>query len=134
MAKDIIHGQVKNALIKDGWIITHDPYRIEYGTQEVQADLAIKRPDDEDVRVVIEIKSFQGRSFISEFEKASGQYRTYRRYMELNNLNHDLYLAASEDIYKSQLVRDEIQVLLEYNEIDLLIIDIEQEEVVQWIS
>lgn len=30
MAKDIIHDAVKNALIKDGWTITADPFRIEY--------------------------------------------------------------------------------------------------------
>ncbi|MEY4937802.1 MAG: hypothetical protein RIS64_4161 [Bacteroidota bacterium] len=28
MARDLYHQQVKNALIKDGWRITHDPYRI----------------------------------------------------------------------------------------------------------
>lgn len=28
MAKDFFHQQVKKALIKDGWIITHDPFTI----------------------------------------------------------------------------------------------------------
>ena len=28
MAKDVFHQQVKNALIKDGWKITHDPLTI----------------------------------------------------------------------------------------------------------
>ncbi|NEO17540.1 element excision factor XisH family protein, partial [Moorena sp. SIO3E8] len=27
-AKDQFHDLVKDALINDGWIITHDPYRI----------------------------------------------------------------------------------------------------------
>ena len=27
-AKDIHHDTVKNALIKDGWTITHDPLRL----------------------------------------------------------------------------------------------------------
>jgi hypothetical protein len=26
MAKDIFHNQVKAALMKDGWTITHDPF------------------------------------------------------------------------------------------------------------
>jgi hypothetical protein len=30
MAKDKIHELVKNALIKDDWKITDDPYTIEY--------------------------------------------------------------------------------------------------------
>ena len=29
MAKDIFHQAVRNALIKDGWTITHDPFQLE---------------------------------------------------------------------------------------------------------
>jgi XisH protein len=29
MAKDIFHEIVKEALIKDGWTITHDPYQVK---------------------------------------------------------------------------------------------------------
>jgi hypothetical protein len=32
---DIIHDAVKNALIKDGWVITEDPFIIEYRNDEV---------------------------------------------------------------------------------------------------
>ncbi|MEK7255697.1 MAG: element excision factor XisH family protein, partial [Bacteroidota bacterium] len=28
MAKDLFHKHVREALEKDGWIITHDPYKI----------------------------------------------------------------------------------------------------------
>ncbi|NET09520.1 MAG: hypothetical protein F6K16_33415 [Symploca sp. SIO2B6] len=28
MARDAIHNQVKNALIRDGWTITDDPYTL----------------------------------------------------------------------------------------------------------
>jgi hypothetical protein len=31
MAKDIYHEQVKNALINEGWTITHDPFKIMLG-------------------------------------------------------------------------------------------------------
>jgi hypothetical protein len=30
-AKDIFHDLVKNALIKEGWIITNDPLYLDYG-------------------------------------------------------------------------------------------------------
>lgn len=43
-AADIIHNAVKNALIKDGWTITADPYRIEYEEIDLFADLAAERP------------------------------------------------------------------------------------------
>ncbi len=37
---DKIHEAVKNALLKDGWTITHDPYTLFYERQKVQIDLA----------------------------------------------------------------------------------------------
>lgn len=35
MAKDIFHDTVKLALQKDGWTITHDPYRLRYGIADI---------------------------------------------------------------------------------------------------
>lgn len=43
MAKDIIHDAVKQALIKDGWTITDDPFRVQYEEFELFADLGAKR-------------------------------------------------------------------------------------------
>jgi len=34
-AKDIYHNEVKNALLKDGWTITADPYFIKYEDAEL---------------------------------------------------------------------------------------------------
>ena len=39
MARDIIHNLVKNALINDGWNITHDPYPVKVGGFEMEVDL-----------------------------------------------------------------------------------------------
>jgi hypothetical protein len=40
MAKDVFHQQVKNALIKDGWNITHDPLTIRISEAvKLQIDL-----------------------------------------------------------------------------------------------
>lgn len=39
-AKDIYHNAVTSALVKDGWTITADPYRILYEDAELYADLA----------------------------------------------------------------------------------------------
>ena len=40
MAKDIFHDTVKKTLEKDGWKITHDPYRLRYGVVDVYIGLA----------------------------------------------------------------------------------------------
>jgi XisH protein len=41
--KDLIHESVRNALVKDGWTITDDPFRIAYEDANVYADLRIMR-------------------------------------------------------------------------------------------
>ncbi len=43
-AKDFYHEAVKNALIKDGWVILADPYKIKYKDAELFADLAVEKP------------------------------------------------------------------------------------------
>ena len=35
-AKDTCHDAVKNALIKDGWTITADPYYLEFGLTGIE--------------------------------------------------------------------------------------------------
>jgi hypothetical protein len=39
MARDLIHNIVKNALINDGWNITHDPYPVKIGGFDMEIDL-----------------------------------------------------------------------------------------------
>jgi len=34
--KDAFHEIVKTALVKDGWIITHDPLILKFGEQDVK--------------------------------------------------------------------------------------------------
>jgi hypothetical protein len=46
--KDSIHDAVRNALIKDGWTILDDPYRIIYADVEVFADLRVEKSENGD--------------------------------------------------------------------------------------
>jgi len=76
-AKDTYHQAVKNALIRDGWTITFDPYPIKYEEVKLLADLAGEKTISatrEGKKIVVEIKSFLGRSPMREFETALGQY------------------------------------------------------------
>lgn len=43
LTRDIIHYSVKEALVKEGWIITDDPYTIEYEDATVFIDLGAER-------------------------------------------------------------------------------------------
>ena len=76
-AKDVYHDTVKNALIKDGWNILADPYKIKYKDAELFADLAVEKSivSEQNIwRIVVEIKSFLTASPMRDFEMALGQY------------------------------------------------------------
>jgi len=42
-AKDIYHDTVKNALIKNGWKITHDPLVLKWGPKDLFIDMGAER-------------------------------------------------------------------------------------------
>jgi hypothetical protein len=68
--RDIIHEAVKNALVKDGWTITADPYTIEYEDVTLFADLGAERPlaaERAGRKIVVEVKSFLSPSSNSHF-------------------------------------------------------------------
>src|SRR3954463_401373 len=68
-AKDHYHDCVKNALIKDGWVITHDPLRLPWGKKDLYVDLGAEQllaAEKGEVRIAVEIKSFLGRSEVDD--------------------------------------------------------------------
>jgi len=73
--QDAYHKQVRNALEKDGWTITHDPLTIRLEDVKFYVDLAAEKTienEGETRKVAIEIKVFGGLSFLNGFEKAVG--------------------------------------------------------------
>ena len=42
-ARDLYHDTVKNALVRDGWTITHDPYRLPVGMRDSFVDLGAQK-------------------------------------------------------------------------------------------
>ena len=59
--KDIYHDIVKNALIKDGWTITHDLLTLSFGDKDIYIDLgAEKLVGDEKYgnKIAVEVKIF----------------------------------------------------------------------------
>ena len=74
---DFYHDCVKNALIKDGWTITHDPLSLKWGKKDMYVDLGAEQllAAEKDARkIAVEIKSFTGLSEMNDLEKAIGQY------------------------------------------------------------
>ena len=135
-AKDLYHDAVKNALIKDGWLIIADPYIIKYEDAELYADLAVEKPiaaEHQGQKIVVEIKSFVGKSQMYDFHNALGQYIVYRNLIKLTEPEYNLYLAIDEIVYSNFFQRLSIQVITRENNLKLIIVDTQQEKIEQWI-
>lgn len=134
-AHDLIHNRVKNALIKDGWTITDDPYVIVYEDERLFADLAAERPvaaERGSDKIVVEIKSFLGLSLIRDLEEAIGQYSLYYTLLAEIAPDRKLYLAIRDTVYEKLQQREIFRLLTSRQSYALVIVDIEQEEIVQW--
>ena len=134
-AKDIIHDAVKNALIKDGWIITDDPFTIRYEDATVFADLAAERAiaaAKAGTKIIVEIKSFAGQSAMQELKIALGQYQIYLPFLTELGLEHKLYLAISDVVYDQIFQRPSIQLLIKWHRLPILVVNTATEEIVTW--
>ncbi len=112
---DIIHDAVKNALMKDGWTITDDPYIIQYRRTTLYADLGAERPiaaERNGQKLVIEVKSFVGASKMQDLKEALGQYDIYRYLLEATVPDRKLYVAVSAVAYNTFFKQDVIQLIL----------------------
>ncbi len=134
-AHDTYHESVKNALIKDGWTVTHDPYTMAFGQRNVFVDLAAERmlaAEKGNEKIAVEVKSFQGPSDIREFEIAVGQYVFYRSLLARFEPDRRLFLAVPEDVYANTLDEPITRPVLEDVAISLIAFDPQQEVVVKW--
>lgn len=135
--RDIIHDAVKNALIKDEWEITADPYRIIYKDATLEADMKADKllvASRENLSIIIEVKSFLRRSFIHEFLAACGQYQAYRFLLQEKGQTEQVYMAVSHEVYQREFRKDVVQLLMKRFALHLLVVDIEQEVIWKWIK
>lgn len=138
MAKDVFHQQVKNALIKDGWNITHDPLTIRISEAvKLQIDLAAETTiaaERDSEKIAVEIKSFVGDSDISAFHTALGQYLNYCQALEEQEPDRLVYLAIPLETYQDFFQLPFIQRSLRRYQVKLIIYDPQLEEINQWIN
>ena len=85
-------------------------------------------------KIVVEVKSFLGRSPMNDFENALGQYILYRNLIAITEPQYQLYLAIKESTYDNFFKRKAIQIVVEQNQLLLIVVDMESEVIVQWIS
>lgn len=102
MAKDKYHDHVKEALVRDGWIITHDPYYIPVG------------------------RSLDG------FEDALGQFIIYHMAIEEKEPSRILYLALPQSFYDRFFDDQFFIRLANRYEIKMIVFDEEKKTITSW--
>lgn len=134
---DLFHDACKNALIKAGWIITHDPYSLKRGRATLFIDLGAEMlitAEREGRKIAVEIKSMLGRTEMPELERALGQYMLYRSLLRRKEPERVLYLAVSTTAYGEYFNTVEGRDLIEDEMLRLLVFHSDREEIVQWID
>ena len=137
MAKDFYHKNVFQALEKDGWRITHDPYPLNVDDVGYEIDFGAEpliAAEKGGIKIAIEVKSFVGPSTINEFHRAVGQFNDYYVALEIQEPDRVLFLAIPEDIWLRFFLKRVIQLSLARIKAKVLVYDPFINTVVQWIN
>lgn len=137
MAKDIYHKLVKEALVKEGWTITHDPYPMEQWDPEWEIDLGAEKiigAEKENRKIAVEVKSFLAASFAYEFHQALGQYVNYLLGLSQIDKDRVLYLAVPLDVWETEFQRKGIQFSLNKMNMKVIVYDVQSKQIERWIE
>lgn len=136
-AKDLYHQTVKQALVKAGWTITHDPFPLRWAKRNLFVDLGAEEliaAEQKERKIAVEIKSFLSESRIADLEQALGQYILYNDILQRNEPERKRYLAIPiipfENLFEGDRFAD---ILLDNKRLRLLIFNSQTEEIVKWI-
>ena len=135
-AKDLYHNVVRNALVKDGWTITHDPLRLRWGPKDLYIDLGAEQllaAEKPGRKIAVESKSFVGPSVVADLEQALGQYILYHDILAHVEPERQLYLAIRHAVFRDLFAEPLGQVLLDNQRVQLVVFDPYSEVLVTWI-
>jgi hypothetical protein len=136
-ARDKYHNAVKNALVQDGWTITHDTYRIAICRRRGYIDLGAEMPlaaEKEGRRIAVEVKSFLGASELDDLENALGQYGVYHVVLAKRDPGRTLYLALPDEVRALLLDETDFRDILDAFQVRLIFFDPQGERILEWIE
>jgi hypothetical protein len=138
MAKDdLYYPNAVEALQKDGWTITNDPYFVRLNNINFNMDLGAERTifnlENGKEKIVVEVKSFLGPSFMNKFHPAIGQYRNYSIVLSKVEKDRKLWLAIPDRIYKANFMNPLITEMVLINGMSIVTFDENINRIIQWI-
>jgi hypothetical protein len=134
-AKDIFHAAVRQALIKEQWVITADPLIIKINKVKLEIDLAAEKifaAQKAGRKIAVEVKSFVSSSVIFDFHLALGQFLNYRLALQMKEPDRIIYLAVPLDTFNSFFQEIFVQEAMKIYQLKLIIYDANKEEIVEW--
>lgn len=135
MAKDLFHNAVKQALVKEQWVITADPLAIRIEGVKLEIDLAAEKvfaAEKLGRKIAVEIKSFLNPSTITDFHAALGQFLNYRLALQMRERDRTLYLAVPTDTFDSFFQETFIQEAIKLYQVKLIVYNPIQEVITLW--
>jgi hypothetical protein len=123
-------------LIKDGWVITHDPLRLPWGKKDLYVDLGAEQllaAEKWSRQIAVEIKSFLGKSEVEDLEKAVGQFVLYRAILAETEPGRTLFLAVPAHILEDVFDEPIGQILLKSQALHVFGFDLSEEVITRWI-
>ena len=136
-AKDKYHNHIREALKKEDWKITHDPYIIEVQGVNYQVDLGAEKiiaAQKGSNKIAIEVKSFLKESVVSEYHTALGQFLNYKIGLEETEKDRTLYLRIPKSAYYRIKRLPFLMKSIKIYEIKLVVFDINLKKIVAWIE
>jgi hypothetical protein len=135
-AKDIYHENMKMALIKDGWTVTHEHLHLKWGAKDMYVDLGAEKlmaAEKNGRKIGVEVKSFTGHSEMNDLEKAVGQYVVYHDVLKETEPDRELYLAVTEEIFADLFEEPIGKLLLSKERFRLIVFEPSKEVILKWI-
>lgn len=131
--KDHYHETVKRALIKDGWTITQEQFKVTIERRRLWIDV-LARKTDQNLAILVEIKGFENSpSSVEELAKALGQYVMYQVALSVKDIDLPMYLAVPITAYRGIFAELLGQSVLKWVNMKLVVFDPLHEEIVLWV-
>jgi len=134
-AKDHYHDVVVRALVKAGWVITSEQFRLIIPDRQLYVDIRAAK-DTESLDILIEVKGFENaRSPVEYLAGAIGKYILYRTVLDFAGIDAPLYMAVSRKAAYNGILNEQIgKEVVRRAQVHLLVFDPESEEILAWIN
>lgn len=138
-ARDKYHFHVRKALEKEGWTITHDPYKFKYlSSKKQEIDLGAERSviaaEKGTEKIAVEIKSFLDDSVLHDLYEAFGQYLVYLNGLEEIEPERTLFLAMPEGVLKRDIDLLALQKFIKRYQMKIMVFNVLEETITEVIQ